>query len=191
VQGVPALDRAQGGLGIGLSLVRRLMELHGGSIGAQSEGEGRGSTFTARFRRVDKPVAPVPEPATTGAPAGVQRVLVVDDHADSRETLCELLILSGWECVQAADGIEGVRLALASPPDLAIIDIGLPGLDGYEVATRLRAEPATRGIRMIALTGYGQEQDRQRALKSGFDAHLVKPASVEKLMQTLATLFGP
>lgn len=185
VQGKPTIDRAQGGLGIGLSLVRRLMELHGGSVSAQSPGEGRGCVFTVRFPYIGKPpAAPAEEPAAASR-AGALRVLVVDDHADSRTTLCEVLTLHGWHCRQAVDGLQGVEMATALPPDLAIVDIGLPGLNGYEVAARLRANPITSGIRLVALTGYGQDQDRRLALEAGFEAHLVKPASLDKLLQAL------
>jgi signal transduction histidine kinase/ActR/RegA family two-component response regulator len=186
VQGSPALDRAQGGLGIGLSLVRQLMSLHGASITAASGGPGQGSSFVARFVRIAAPVSP----AVPQAPAAQRnlRVLLVEDHPDARDTLCELLQLSGHECLTASDGLEGIARAVQESPDVAIVDIGLPGLNGYEVAARLRADPATRGMKLVALTGYGQEQDRRRALDAGFDAHLVKPINVDQMLRLLQEL---
>ncbi len=187
VQGTPALDRAQGGLGIGLALVRQLMDLHGATITAHSDGPGRGSEFVARFKRIAPPQQEAPAEA---APPASLRVLVVEDHADARETLRDLLELTGHECRTARDGPDGLRQAAAWLPDVAIVDIGLPGLSGYEVAQHLRADPATRGIRLIALTGYGQEGDRQQALAAGFDTHLVKPINTTQLFRTLETLTG-
>ncbi len=189
VQGTPNIDRAQGGLGIGLALVKQLMGLHGASIEAHSDGPGKGSTFTARFVRIAAPYAPTVVDAA--APARSLRILVVEDHADARATLCDLLQLSGHEATGAHDGPDGVARALAVQPDVAIIDIGLPGLSGYEVAQRLRADPATRSIKLVALTGYGQDQDRQRALDAGFDAHLVKPINTALLFKTLQDLAAP
>jgi signal transduction histidine kinase len=189
VQGTPTLDRAQGGLGIGLSLVKRLMDLHAATLTAESEGPGKGSTFTALFHRIappeQPPVAEAPLPA-----AQLVRVMVVEDNADSRTTLVELLSLSGYDCVQAADGLEAVALAPNALPDIGVLDIGLPGLTGYEVAMRLRADPRTKRMKLVALTGYGQDSDKQRALAAGFDAHLVKPASPDVLLRTLAGLTG-
>ncbi|MBC7436014.1 MAG: response regulator, partial [Bdellovibrionales bacterium] len=195
VQGTPALDRAQGGLGIGLSLVKQLMGLHGASITAASDGPGTGSTFVARFARTAKPPeAPEPpeppEPPEQLAPAAQisLRVLLVEDQPDARETLCELLQMSGHACVTAADGPQGVATAAKELPDVAIIDIGLPGLNGYEVAACLRTNPATRGIKLVALTGYGQQQDRLRALDAGFDTHLTKPVNVTQMLALLQEL---
>jgi signal transduction histidine kinase/CheY-like chemotaxis protein len=182
VQGTPAIDRAQGGLGIGLALVRQLMDLHGATITARSDGPGKGSEFVARFPAIEPPVQEAPAEAP---PPAALRVLVVEDHADARETLRDLLQLTGHECRTARDGPDGLREAAAWQPDVAIVDIGLPGLSGYEVAQRLRADPATAGIRLIALTGYGQEQDRQQALEAGFDTHLVKPINTTRLFRTL------
>ncbi len=182
VQGDQSLERAKGGLGIGLALVRRLVHLHGGSVRA---GEGRGSTFTVRIPRSAAPDA-LGEGGATGSPALRRlRVLVVDDHEDSRTMLRMLLEQAGHEAVEAVDGIDGVQLALSRRPDVAIIDIGLPGINGYEVARRLRALPMSGTIALIALTGYGQDEDRRRALQSGFDRHLVKPVDAERLNQAL------
>ncbi len=185
VQGDQSLERAKGGLGIGLALVQRLVHLHAGEVGAESAGDGLGSTFTVRLPRVAPPDAD--QGATAAGPPLRRRlhVLVVDDHEDSRTMLRLLLEQSGHEAVEAVDGIDGVQLALSYRPDVAIIDIGLPGINGYEVARRLRNLPTSRKIGLIALTGYGQDEDRRRALQSGFDRHLVKPVDAEQLGQAL------
>ncbi|MET0311487.1 MAG: ATP-binding protein [Burkholderiaceae bacterium] len=189
VQGTPTLDRAQGGLGIGLSLVKRLVALHDATIEAESPGTGQGSKFTARFHRIGAPLEAAPVEAPLPAPQ-LTRVLVVEDNPDSRSTLVELLSLSGYDCVEAGDGLEAVALAPGARPDIGVLDIGLPGLTGYEVAMRLRADPRTKHMKLVALTGYGQDSDRQRALAAGFDAHLVKPAAPDVLLKTLAGLLG-
>jgi signal transduction histidine kinase len=183
VQGDRSLERSAGGLGIGLTLVRQLVELHGGTVEASSPGLGRGSTFTVRL-----PVLPAPpesddaaRPATT-APA--RRVLVVEDNDDAREMLRNLLHLFGHEVHEACDGASGIEEARRVRPDAALIDIGLPGIDGYEVARRIRAD--VPGARLVALTGYGQPEDRDRALAAGFDVHLVKPVDPEQLQRLLA-----
>jgi K+-sensing histidine kinase KdpD/CheY-like chemotaxis protein len=182
-QGERGLDRGSGGLGIGLTLVRRLVEQHGGAVEAYSDGPGCGSTFVVRLPIGPSPPAdaaaghvdrPAPEPL---------RILVVEDNVDARETLRTVLGMLGHEVHEADDGPTGLAMALDVRPDLALIDIGLPGLDGYEVAQRLRTEAPE--IRLIALTGYGQEEDRRRALDAGFDTHLVKPVSPDRLLRAL------
>jgi len=185
VQGSSTLDRAQGGLGIGLSLVRRLAELHDGGIGAESKGPGGGSTFTLRLPRIEH----VPEEAPAAAPASEEAkptVLLIEDNDDGREMMAMMLACYGYPVQHAADGLQGLELAARSQPDLALVDIGLPGLDGFEVARRLRADPATRDIKLIALTGYGSAEDLQRVLEAGFDLHLVKPVDIDHLMQVIA-----
>ncbi|MDB5812492.1 MAG: integral rane sensor hybrid histidine kinase, partial [Betaproteobacteria bacterium] len=187
VQGSATLDRAQGGLGIGLALVHRLVNLHGGSVSAASEGTDRGSTFTVRLpaldsARADETLADAELPAFKA-----KRLLVVDDHDDARITLCRVLELSGHRVLEGRDGAEGLRIAAAELPDVAIIDIGLPGMDGYEMARQLRAQPATRGIMLIALTGYGLQDDRRRSREAGFDVHLVKPADPERIAAAIAS----
>jgi signal transduction histidine kinase/ActR/RegA family two-component response regulator len=189
-----ALARSQGGLGIGLTLVRRLAELHGGRVSAYSRGEGQGSTFTVSLPQVPAPV-PVPRPApaaatppsaTTGGP----RVLVVDDNRDGAETLAAVLEVMGAQAIVAHDGGTALRLAREFDPQLIVLDIGLPGMDGYETARRLRQLPGLRPY-LVALTGYGSQQDRQRALDAGFDEHLVKPLSSEatdRLLHQLAAM---
>jgi signal transduction histidine kinase/CheY-like chemotaxis protein len=180
-----SLDRAQGGMGIGLTLVRSLVELHGGSVQAASAGPGQGSEFT-----VSLPIATtVPDRAETPVPAREstppeRRVLVVEDNTDNRLSLQALLEDLGHHVQGASTGTEGIELALANTPDIALIDIGLPELDGYQVARRIRTALGRR-IRLVALTGYGQPEDVRRALDAGFDAHLVKPidfATLERLL---------
>lgn len=186
VQGSVSLDRSQGGLGIGLALVNNLVKLHGGTIGARSEGQGKGSSFTVCLPRLPAPAAerPGPQPALAGAAPST--VLVIEDNEDARQMLAAHLAASDYRVLEAADGLQGLALAQAERPALAVVDIGLPGLDGYQIAERLRADPQTRGMRLIALTGYGQEADRQRAREAGFDHHLVKPLRIEQLQECLA-----
>jgi CheY-like chemotaxis protein len=187
VQGDASIDRARGGLGIGLALVRQLVVLHGGSVIAASDGPGRGSAFTVRIPLAPAPADERPAQPAASRPVERRRVLLVDDHDDSRNMLSLMLRFSGYEPLEARDGPEGLRMALQEKPDIAVIDIGLPGTDGYEVARRLRAEPATRALPLIALTGYGQNEDRRRALEAGFDLHLVKPVEAAQLLEAIAT----
>jgi signal transduction histidine kinase len=191
VQGDRGLDRAHGGLGIGLTLVRRLVEMHDGKVDAASEGPGRGSAFSVRLPAIvpAKPTSagsrPVPETA------GRRRIVVIEDYGDARDSLRAFLELSGHEVHEAADGPTGVELVHRVQPDVALIDIGLPGLDGYEVARRLRAEPRTEHIVLVALTGYGRPEDRRRTRATGFDAHLIKPIDHRQLTDLLATYHAP
>jgi signal transduction histidine kinase/ActR/RegA family two-component response regulator len=190
--------RSQGGLGMGLTLVRRLVELHGGRVSAYSRGEGQGSTFTVSLPQVSTAPcsAHVPSPRLQAdAPmlAGRPRVLVVDDNRDGAQTMAALLDLMGAEAHVALDGAEALRLAPELEPELVLLDIGLPGLDGYETARRLRARPGFHA-RLVALTGYGSTQDRERALAAGFDEHLVKPLShqaMQGLLRQLAAMHAP
>lgn len=189
VQDQRGLDRPGGGLGIGLTLTRRLVELHGGTVEASSPGPGQGSAFTVRLPRRAAPAPITPKPPNVVAPVGAtnrRRVLIVEDNADAREALRTILELSGHEIYEAADGPGGVEQALALKPDMALIDIGLPSLDGYEVARRIRSAPAGKEIFLIALTGYGQPRDRQLAREAGFDAHLVKPIDFARLSGIIA-----
>ena len=187
VQGAISIDRSQGGLGIGLSLVRRLVELHGGTVSASSPGTSRGSTFEIRLPRVEAAALPDAAPARDAA-AGTRKatVLLVEDNDDGRDMMASMLESFGYDVLQAGDGLEGVRVASARPPDVALVDIGLPGIDGYEVARRLRQNAATRDIRLIAVTGYGLEEDQRRVLDAGFDLHLVKPVDLNALLDQLA-----
>jgi signal transduction histidine kinase/ActR/RegA family two-component response regulator len=185
------LERAQGGMGLGLSVVRALVRLHGGAVTATSAGLGRGTTFTVRLPLVgDLPpdaqdltsLTPLPPPN-----ARSRRILVVEDGEDNRETLQDLLTDLGHEVHVAADGVEGVERALALRPEVALVDIGLPLLDGFEVAQRVRAATGA-AMFLVALTGYGQPEDRARAAAAGFDAHLTKPMDIDALERMLVTL---
>jgi two-component system, sensor histidine kinase len=187
MQGETGLDRARGGLGIGLTLVRRLIELQGGTVTAESEGDGRGSTFTVRLPAIDAPpVAPeVPRRPPAQATAVRLRILVVEDGDDAREMLRAALALRGHEVIEARDGPGAVEMVEQTAPDVALIDVGLPGFDGYEVARRVR-RLGRRVIRLVAITGYGRPEDRARAQAAGFDAHLVKPVDPLSLAAVLA-----
>jgi CheY-like chemotaxis protein len=177
-QGEVSLARSQGGLGVGLTLARTLVTMHGGSIEAASEGEGRGSEFTLRLPLAAPEVDPR---AAAAAVAGSMRnILVVEDNADAREMLRIALELDGHHVEVAEDGIKGVETALRIHPDVALVDIGLPGLDGYEVARRIR-QSLGEDVRLVALTGYGQAEDRRRTREAGFDVHLVKPVDPQVL----------
>ncbi len=190
VQERQALDRSRGGLGLGLAIVRSLVAAHGGRVSAESPGRGRGSTF-----RVWLPAADAAVPDTAAVPRGPEprrapgsRVLVVDDNADLAGTLADVLAVMGHRAVVAADGPSAMKAAAEFDPEIALLDLGLPAMDGYELARRLRAERP--GLHAVALTGYGQEEDRQRAREAGFEAHLVKPVSIETLVSVIASLRG-
>ena len=185
VQGRQALDRAEGGLGIGLALVRKLVDLHGGSVEALSGGMNQGSTFVVRFPRLrGRTRALNAEPQVKRTPP--MCVLVVDDNRDVRAMLKTLLELEGHHIVEAVNGPQAVRVAGETVPDVSLIDLGLPGFDGLEVGRRLRADLRTRHTFMVAVTGYGQIDDQNRSAESGFDAHLVKPVARERLTRVLA-----
>ena len=175
--------RGQAGLGIGLTMVRSLVELHGGSVEARSEGPGRGSEFIVRLplARVAE-AAPHHDDAAGEAPLEGRRVLVVDDNGDAAESLALLLQSAGAEVHTALDGPAGLAAARRFLPHAVLLDLGMPGMDGFEVARRLRAEPGLAGLALVALTGWGQEEDRKRTRGSGFDHHLTKPVDVDRLM---------
>ncbi|KLU36749.1 hypothetical protein AB595_12270 [Massilia sp. WF1] len=186
-----SLDRAQGGLGIGLSLVRRLVELHGGRVSAFSAGRGQGSTFTVRLPlRPGTPhaLAPAGQAAVASAPGAVGplRVLVVDDNADAADSLVALLEALGHAARVAHDGVDGLQAVREFLPDLVFLDIGLPGMSGYEVAREIRRTRALPQPVLIALTGWGAQSDQEQSQEAGFDQHLTKPVSLEALEQALA-----
>ena len=182
-----SLDRSQGGLGIGLALVHRLTEMHGGKVEARSV-LGQGSEFIVRLpvTTTDTPASQSSETASGLRTVRCLRVLVVDDNTDTVDSFSKLLKASGHNVRTAYDGPAAVQAALDYQPDIALLDIGLPGLDGYQVAKRIRQEPALKNIVLVALTGYGQDSDRQASSQAGFDHHLVKPARLEQLTQILA-----
>jgi signal transduction histidine kinase len=190
-QAAPALERAQGGLGIGLFLVRSLVELHGGTVSASSAGSGKGSEFVVLLPRVppsaasDTPAAPLPV-----ADGRRKRVLVADDNADVADTMAVLLRHCGYEVDVAHDGIEAFTAAARAKPDVALLDIGMPRMSGYELARRIRAEPWGRNLPLIAVTGWGQEEDKRNALEAGFQYHLTKPVDAIELEQLLARLLA-
>jgi two-component system CheB/CheR fusion protein len=184
------LARSGGGMGVGLTLVRNLLELHGGSISAFSDGPRRGSEFVVRLPLTDKQAAPRPG-ASVATPAESRRVLIVEDNADARRMLAVLLQMEGHEVAEAADGDEGLAAMVSAPPDVALVDIGLPRIDGYEVARRVRANPNLADITLVAVTGYGQESDRQAVADAGFDEHLVKPIRAADLAAVLASCRAP
>lgn len=190
VQNKRTLDRADGGLGVGLTLVRSLVNKHGGTVSATSEGEGKGSAFVVRLPLV---AAPVSRGLSLPAPAPEVReqkpsVVIVEDNADSRGLLCELLEFAGFNCHTAEDGLTGLARIQELAPDVAVVDIGLPGIDGLELARRLRAQARHRGTVLIALTGYGQRTDSEKVYAAGFDRHLVKPVDPAQLTRLLNEL---
>jgi CheY-like chemotaxis protein len=171
---------------VGLHLVQRLVRLHGGSVAAESAGEGMGSRFTVRLPLPDALPAPVPAPADEApAPAGSLRVLVVDDNLDAAEMLATLLEIGGHRVRMAHDGAGAIAVAGELLPEVAFLDIGLPDMSGYEAAGALRGIAGMEGSMLVALTGWGTEQDRQRAREAGFDHHLTKPAEFDAVNRLL------
>ena len=181
------IARTKGGLGIGLTLVRRLVTLHGGSVRAHSDGLGSGARFEARLPLDDSPEEAA-QPRAAAIDSAPKRVLIVEDGADTRDSLGMLIERWQHQVLYAASGPEGLDRAREARPDVALIDIGLPGFDGYQVARRIRREGSawSRQVRLIALTGYGQESDRARAIEAGFDVHLLKPVDPTELRSLLA-----
>ena len=181
-----SLDRAQGGLGIGLTLVKGLVEMHGGRVQARSDGPGKGSEFEVRLPALSKSYQPASAIGRAPAASGHANVLIVEDNADAAESLKMLLEVLGHVAQVAADGPAALEAVSAGDFDAVLVDIGLPGIDGYEVARRIRMLPNARTMLVAALTGYGLEEDRRRARSAGFDLHLVKPVKIEYLGSFLA-----
>jgi CheY-like chemotaxis protein len=182
VQGDRTLDRAQGGLGIGLPVVKRLVEMHGGSVTARSRGVGRGASFEIRLSQV------TPTPATTTtAPINIppRRIFIVDDNVDAAESLATLLQLDGHEVQTAWSSKDAPERMESFKPDIALLDIGLPEMNGYELLRRLREVPALLTVIFIAITGYGRAEDRERIRQAGFEGHLIKPVSITALNRVL------
>lgn len=189
-----SMERSQGGLGIGLALVRQLVEMHGGTVEADSQGPGAGSKFTVRLPASN--AQPAAEPGIAAHKlhaAGAQgvRVLVVDDNVDGADTMAQFLGILGYETMTAHDGLTAVSAAASFRPDVVVLDIGLPHLDGHEVARRIRQTPAGREMLLVAVSGWGQAEDRQKSKDAGFDRHFVKPVELETLMDVMALVQRP
>jgi CheY-like chemotaxis protein len=185
MQAAQALDRSRGGLGLGLALVKGLVELHGGSVSARSPGPGQGAEFKVLL---PLEAGAVPGPGAAGArPAAAgRRILVIEDNRDAAHSLRDVLKFYGHQAVVAYDGPGGLALARTFRPDAVLCDIGLPGMSGFEVAQAFRADPELRGIFLVALSGYARDEDRRRAQEAGFQRHLAKPPDLEQLEWILA-----
>ncbi|MGZ8274701.1 MAG: hybrid sensor histidine kinase/response regulator, partial [Burkholderiaceae bacterium] len=182
-----SLDRAQGGLGIGLNLVDRLVRAHGGYVEAHSAGRGYGSEFIVRLPRLpQRERSSAPQPMHAHGQPGSRRILVVDDNVDGAETMAMLIEHVGHKVRTAKDGAEALATAIEFRPDVVLLDIGLPGMNGYEVARNLRGSTATSKALLIAMTGYGQPEDIERSRAAGFDHHVVKPVSLEKIVDLVS-----
>jgi CheY-like chemotaxis protein/two-component sensor histidine kinase len=182
-----SMDQSQGGLGIGLSLAKRLTELHGGTLTAHSEGQDLGSEFVVRLPVLLETIMPAaPVPIVVPAPQATRRILVVDDKRDSADSLAMLLGMGGDETQTAYDGVEAVASAAAFRPDVILLDIGMPKMNGYDACRAIRQQPGGRSIAIIAMTGWGQDEDRRKSRDAGFDYHLVKPVDFQQLMMLLA-----
>jgi CheY-like chemotaxis protein len=185
-----SIDRSEGGLGIGLTLVKRLVEMHGGTVTAASDGPGKGSEFTIELPRVADAVEERPAPQPGSRPwehtPTALRVLVVDDNLDTATGMAKLLGASGYRVTTAHDGPTALDVAWAERPDVILIDIGLPGMDGYRVTQELRKDEGCKDAVIIAISGYGQDQDRRRSRQAGIDHHLVKPVDYDALLSLLA-----
>jgi CheY-like chemotaxis protein len=184
-----ALSRSQGGLGIGLCLVKQLVEMHGGRIEAKSDGVGKGSEFVVRLPIVvERTYSPKTSDDDNAKPTSDLRILVVDDNRDAASTLAMLLKMMGNDVRTAHDGYDAVRAASEFYPHVVLLDIGLPKMNGYQVARTIREEPWGRRIILIAVTGWGQDEDKRKSEEAGFDWHMVKPVDPQALMKLLADL---
>ena len=182
--------KAHGGLGIGLSIVKRLIEMHGGTIGVRSAGLNEGATFRIELPRAAPAIAPEARPAPVAGSGNAGRVLVVEDNPDGLRMLVELIEASGHAVRGAADGAQALRIVAAWRPDLVLLDLGLPSMDGHEVAARLRGECGLADTPIVALTGWGTRQDKARTAAAGFADHLTKPVTAERLLQVVDTWIG-
>jgi CheY-like chemotaxis protein len=184
---------SQVGLGVGMTLAKRLVELHGGRIVALSDGLGQGSSFVVTLNRLNVPplrsVLTGADPLATDSGPSTVRVLIVDDNRDSAQGLALMLDLDGHEVRTAADGFEALQIAEAFQPQVVLLDIGMPGIDGYETARRLRMRPWAQTTLLCAQTGWGQDDDKRRARAAGFDRHLVKPIDPEEISRIVAAVF--
>jgi CheY-like chemotaxis protein len=190
-QAEDSLDRSQGGLGIGLTLVRSLVQMHHGSVQAFSEGPGKGSEFVVHLPVMQHSLPTGPAPRGRSGPASSRRILVVDDNIDAAETLAVLLRMAGHEVRTAHDGPAALDAARTHQPEVVLLDIGMPAMDGYEVARRVRQVPGLEKVLLVALTGDGQDADRRRSRDAGIDHHLVKPADMEALQAVVAGMQFP
>ena len=181
-QGDRTLARSEGGLGIGLTMVSKLVEMHGGSVAVNSRGPGLGSTFTVRLPALCEQFSSPSGPAASVSEAAKTRILLIEDNVDLARSMSKLLQLLGHETVTTHDGEAGIQAARTFRPELILLDIGLPGMDGYEVIRQLRQDATTSDMRVIAITGYGQAEDRVRALAAGFNDHVAKPVDQNTLI---------
>jgi len=193
MQADTSLDRPAAGLGLGLALVKNLVEMHSGTVEVHSEGIGRGSEFVVRLPLLpDAPIAETPEPVSTAAtenaakPSSAKRILVVDDNRDSADSMAMILQIDGYATHTAYDGLQALEVAASFRPDVVLLDIGLPGLNGYEACRRIREQASGRPLQLVALTGWGQDEDRKKTAEAGFDVHLVKPVDYDQLLKLLA-----
>jgi len=184
-----SLERSRDGLGIGLTLVKTLVEMHGGDVQAYSEGLGRGTEFVVRLPILTEVLRPAPaQPVNIATAVVARRILIVDDSEDGAESLAMLLQFFGHETFKAYDGVQALDAAERLRPDVVLLDIGLPRMNGYEVCRRIRQEPWGKDLVLVALTGWGQEEDRRQSLDAGFNVHMVKPVDHDALMEFLASL---
>jgi CheY-like chemotaxis protein len=186
VQANQTLDRSEGGLGLGLTLVRRLVELHGGSVSASSAGPNGGSEFVVRLPRISDTTATPRPVGPESLPPPARHILIIEDNRDFRNALRMLLELWGHRVEEAANGGRGLEIVRASRPEIVLVDLGLPDIDGHAVARSARSAPGGDAILLVAITGYGQPEDRRRAKEAGFDAHLTKPIDARELAEVLS-----
>lgn len=185
-QGERSIARSEGGLGIGLTIVQKLAEMHGGTVSAESEGLGKGSEFTLRLPLARQSWPKAPKSSASATPIrDDSRILIVDDNLDSAEALARLLALLGNDVQLAHDGPTALVLASSFQPKFVLLDIGLPGMDGYEVAAKLREEPSCKSAVLIAVSGFGQTKDRMKSQEAGIDVHLVKPVDLDALLSVM------